>query len=378
MSFVSTYSALSIRGFVGQPTGWIFANSLSKTSTTANIELGYSVDIDNNGQYAVLGSRGLTYATVYTGSSFSSLSNITPSYGGSTSFGDNIVINGVGNIISAADSSNVVVFYRAISSWSQTQVLTGFTGGLVTVAVNNTDEYLAIASGNVNVYTGANGTYSLQQTLTTNNSGRSAIAFNATGDYLISGNTGYNSSRGQLFVYNRSGTTWSLQQTLQPSITAVGATFGNAADINEYGNVIVVSAPSMNSGAGVGSGTAYVFNRSGTTWTQTQILLPNDTASNQNFGSSISINNIGNVVMIGADGDDAGGIGTVNRGAVYVFENIQNTWIQTQKIISPAPANSEFFGFATSLAGNASIALIGAPGNDVPNTNVGVGYIFTQ
>ena len=64
-----------------------------------------------------------------------------------------------------------------------------------------------------------------------------------------------------------------------------------------------------------GHGSAYVFVRSGTVWTQQAKLTASDAAGMDNFGVSISIS--GDTVMIGASRADAPGV--ANTGGVYVF-----------------------------------------------------------
>jgi hypothetical protein len=80
---------------------------------------------------------------------------------------------------------------------------------------------------------------------------------------------------GAAYVYTRSGTSWSLQATLEVSNAAPGDVFGHSVDIS--GDTLVVSAPGEDSSAtGVNgdlddnsvtdSGAVYVFTRHATTW----------------------------------------------------------------------------------------------------------------
>lgn len=175
-------------------------------------------------------------------------------------------------------------------------------------------------------------------------------------DTVVVGATGSYSSLGKAYVYVRSGQTWSAQATLGGLDTVTGDSFG--AKVAVSADTAVVSAPQANTGFGYGSGAAYVFTRTGSAWSQQQKLLPADLAADDRFGATVALD--GDSVLIGASLDDTG-IG-VNAGSAYVFTRTGSAWSLQQKLL-PATANmGDLFGAAVALSGN--VAVVGAPGVD--------------
>jgi hypothetical protein len=54
--------------------------------------------------------------------------------------------------------------------------------------------------------------------------------------------------------------------------------------------------------AGTNAGSAYLFVRSGTAWTERAHLIPPDGAARDNFGRSVAVS--GHTAVVGAPGDD--------------------------------------------------------------------------
>jgi hypothetical protein len=77
------------------------------------------------------------------------------------------------------------------------------------------------------------------------------------------------------------------------------------------------------------AGAAYIFTRSGTTWTQQQKIQASDKQGNDEFGKSVAISGDGNTAIVGAL-EDTGGDG--DAGAAYIFTRSGTTWTQQQKI----------------------------------------------
>ncbi len=141
---------------------------------------------------------------------------------------------------------------------------------------------------------------------------------------------------GAVYVFVRNGTTWSQQAYLKASNTDPGDRFGQSASI--CGDTIVVGAPHEDSPAtGIngnqtvngasGAGAAYVFVRSGTTWSQEAYLKASNTDPIDWFGLSVSVS--GDTIVVGAPGEDSAATGvngdqnddgTPYAGAAYVFD----------------------------------------------------------
>lgn len=204
----------------------------------------------------------------------------------------------------------------------------------------------------------------------------SAIAI--SGDTMVTGSTDAShsgfTSPGAVYVYVRTGNTWTEQQKLMASDPANHALFGDAVAID--GNTIVVGASALNTNTGA----AYVFTRTGTNWTQQQKLTASDAAQNDAFGVSVDID--GDTVLVGASGDShPGGSGSTGanprQGSAYVFTRTGATWSQQDKLTMADAAN--FDGFGHSVALDTDTALIGTKFDDHGAIiDAGSAYIFTR
>jgi len=174
---------------------------------------------------------------------------------------------------------------------------------------------------------------------------------------------------GSAYVFTRTGTTWTQQAKLLASDAAAGDQFGFMVAIS--GDTALVGA-NWDDDNGDKSGSVYVFTRTGTTWTQQQKLLASDGQAGDRF-SLCFLDVSGDTALIGALGDDDMGS---NSGSAYVFTRTGTTWTQTQKIIALDGQAGDNFGYYTFLSGDT--ALIGAPNDDDNGANSGSAYVFTK
>jgi PKD repeat protein len=114
-----------------------------------------------------------------------------------------------------------------------------------------------------------------------------------------------------------------------------------------------------------------VFTRTGTTWTQQQKLFASDAEAVDVFGYSVSL--AGNIALIGAHGDDDNG---VDSGSAYVFTRTGTTWTQQATLHASDGAAWDWFGISVSLDDNT--ALIGVQLDDDNGDNSGSAYMFTK
>lgn len=194
--------------------------------------------------------------------------------------------------------------------------------------------------------------------------------FGATVD--ISGDTtvvGYGGFGGLfpafVFVRDSSNNSWSLQQEVFANPAIALEQFSSAVAID--GNTLVVGAPLHASTAGTSQGAAYVFTRSGTTWTQQAKLIPNDAAAFAEFGTSVDIS--GNTIVVGAPGDV--------RRAAYVFFRTGTAWAQQAKLT--AGGKSPNMDFGRRVAIHVDTVAVGAPLNDGPaGADQGAVFVFDR
>lgn len=163
---------------------------------------------------------------------------------------------------------------------------------------------------------------------------------------------------GSAYIFTNSDTAWMQQAKLLASDGAPIDSFGNSVSISE--NYAVIGACLDDNS----TGSAYVFERKGTTWTQQAKLLASDGKPDDHFGNSVSIN--GNHIVIGINMQG----GENSTESAYVFERYGTTWTQEAKLVSP---DSEPTGFGTSVSIHGDHIMIGAPCFDFLT---GAAYIF--
>jgi hypothetical protein len=186
------------------------------------------------------------------------------------------------------------------------------------------------------------------------------------GSHEIDFNTGLT---GAAYVFVRSGTTWTQQGYLQASNAGVDDQFGRSVSVS--GNYALVGAWGKDNEAGA----AYVFVRNGTTWSEQAYLKASNTQAGIRFGSSVSVS--GNTVVAGAYRErsnarnvngNQGDNSAIFAGAAYVFVRNGTTWsYQAYLKASNADAVDEF-GFSVAVSGDT--AVVGAHFEDSAATGV--------
>ena len=117
------------------------------------------------------------------------------------------------------------------------------------------------------------------------------------------------------------------------------------------------------------SGSAYVFHRSGTRWSQPAKCAAADGARGDFFGVSVSVS--GDTAVIGARLDDDAGPGS---GSAYVFSRSGTTWSQQAKLTAADGAAGDVFGWSIALSGDTVV--IAATRNDDRGNESGSAYVF--
>lgn len=181
------------------------------------------------------------------------------------------------------------------------------------------------------------------------------------GDTALVGAPDYfeNGIYGSVYVFTRAGTVWSQQTKLLRTSGAIEDNFGSVVALD--GDTALVGAHGLHDDFSL-TGSAYVFVRNGTTWSQQSTLLAPDGAGGDKFGGSVALN--GDTALIGAPGDDDW------KGSAYVFIRSGSAWSHQAKLLT-ADMDASIFGGSVSLEGDT--ALIGAPLG-----SGGSAYIFTR
>ena len=171
---------------------------------------------------------------------------------------------------------------------------------------------------------------------------------------------------GSMQVFVRNGTVWSHQAKLLPADLDPADNFGNSLDID--GDTIVAGSIGNNA-KDVNSGSAYIFVRTGTEWTEQGKLTARDGIAQDALGTSVAISV--DTVIAGAPRDDDNGS---NSGSVYIFTRTADGWAQQAKLVAGDGAAEDDFGESVAISGD--IALVGAPEHDAYGTNAGAVYVF--
>jgi len=195
-----------------------------------------------------------------------------------------------------------------------------------------------------------------------------------SGNYAIVGAPEYNhnanTNAGAAYIFVRSGTTWTQQQKLIASDLGGYDFFGRSVSIS--GEYAIIGAPLWDIGSSdTIEGVAYIFNRSGTNWSEQQKLIASDAGANDNFGSSVSIS--GNYAVVGAWPEDEGGS---DAGAVYIFVRTGTSWSQQYKLIASDSQSNDNFGWSVDIDGD--YVVIGAKNGDSNVIDSGSAYIFKR
>jgi hypothetical protein len=268
-------------------------------------------------------------------------------------------VNGNQADSSAPDAGAVYVFVRSGGTWTQQAYLKASNtdaGDLFGCAVSLDGDTLAV------------GAYSESSA--------------ATG---INGNQVDNSAAraGAVYVFVRSGSTWTQQAYLKASNTDAGDLFGRSVSLS--GDTLAVGAEGERSAAtGVNgnqaddtafeAGAAYVFVRTGTEWRQQAYIKASNTQGNDRF-SSVSLS--GDTLAVGAPGESSSATGIngnqadnnlSSSGAVYVFTRSGSTWRQQAYIKASNTGGDATFGRSLSLLGEA--LAVGAEGDASAATGV--------
>jgi len=180
-----------------------------------------------------------------------------------------------------------------------------------------------------------------------------------------------NSNQGSVYVFVLNGIDWNLQQKLIASDGAAGNKFGDSISLS--GNTALVGASGDDIDVNSDQGSAYIFVREGTIWSQQAKLITSDGAAEDYFGSSVALDD--DTALVGAPGDD---IETnVNQGSAYVFIYSETSWKLQAKLTASGPSEAEGFGYSVSL--DDDTALIGSPFNEIPHHGAaGAAYIFVR
>jgi len=243
-------------------------------------------------------------------------------------------------------------------------------------AFNDDDDVMGVDAGSAYVFTRSGNIWRQQAKLTAiDGSANDTFGGNValSGDTAVIGairddDKGDNS--GSAYVFTRSGSVWSQQAKVIATDTAEGDAFGQSIALS--GDTVVIGAP-HDDDKGDDSGSVYVFTRSGTVWSQEAKLTAADGAEGDVFGISIALS--GDTIVVGADLNDEQ---APNAGAAYIFTRSGSSWRQQAKLTAADGAETDIFGVRVALSGDTALISARRDDDDVMGVDAGSAYIFTR
>lgn len=323
----------------------------------------------------------------------------------SDEFGSSVALSSDGNTLAVgswldntaggADAGSVYVFTRnGINEWTEQTKLTSSLAGDsfgCSVALSSDGNTLAVGAyqndtvgangGAVWVFTRSGTTWSQQQKLTASNGVADdrfgvRVALLPDGNTLAVGaytdDTARGTDAGSVYVFTRSGITWSQQQQLTATDGAANNLFGSDVAWSSDGNTLIIGAQGGSSVVGA----VYVFTLNGNTWTQQQKLMASDGVTNDLFGISVAVSSDGNTIVAGANLDDYDS--KSSAGSVYVFTHNGTNWNQQAKLTASDSRTGDYFGLSVALSSDGNKLAVGAYGADLNIEDIGAVYIFTR
>ncbi len=363
----------------------------------------FGLSVSISGDYAIVGaqkdddngsSSGSAYVFKRTGTSWAEEAKLTASdaaadddFGYSVSIsGDYAIVGAVSDDDNGDGSGSAYVFKRTDTNWTQEAKLTASDGAeydMFGYSVSISGDYAIVDahrdddngsnSGSAYVFKRTDTSWAEEVKLTASDGAENDYfghPVSISGDYVIVGaykDDDNGGSSGSAYVFKRTDTSWTEEAKLTANDGASGDNFGKSVSISDDYVIVGAFADDDN---GSGSGSAYVFKRTGTNWTQEAKLTASDGASGDNFGHSVSIS--GGYAIVGAYQDDDNGDGS---GSAYVFKRTDTNWIEETKLTASDGAASDNFGGPVSISGD--YAIVGAYMDDDNGSNSGSAYIYS-
>jgi hypothetical protein len=360
-----------------------------------------------SGDTAVVGSpharvgafphAGAAYVYTRVGGIWTQQARLTASDGAAADwFGWSVAISGDTIVVGAwwhdsgtnPDQGSAYVFTRTGTTWSEQAKLTasdgarldqfgysvGVSGDTVVVGASPWEDEANVEGqrqGSAYVFARTGNTW-VEQAKLTPSAGFAGDKFGVRvaldGDTAVVGAGSDNAAQGSAYVYTRAGTTWTEQAKLTAADGAADDEFGFWVAVS--GDTVVVGAY-FDDVAYKDQGSAYVFTRSGGTWTEQARLIAADGAEGDLFGRSVAVS--GDTIVVGAQYDEIGG--NFHQGSASLFTRAGGIWTEKAKLTAADGNASDLFGVSVGVSGN--VAIVGANTADVGvMPSQGAAYVF--
>lgn len=313
--------------FVRSGATWVQQAKLTASDAAVADNFGERVDID--GDTIVVGAEGTRPAAVYvfvgSGSRWTQQAKLTSSdwqpldyFGWSLAISRDTIVVGapLDSTVAGREAGSAYVFFRSGTTWFRQAKLTAPDGAAADGFGSSVDV------GGSTVLVGASGH-----------------------DGTVPG--GY---VGSVYVFVRTPNSWVLQAQLTPFDGAGSDAFGTSVALD--GDTAVVGSLNDNGPPEDGPGAAYVYTRSGSTWSMhTRLSAPAELSGDSVFGSSVAVS--GPVVVVGMRRPVQGPIAS---GSVFLFVRSATGWTRQGVLTPPDSGHSRGFGLAVAVDGSTALA----------------------
>jgi hypothetical protein len=251
-------------------------------------------------------------------------------------------------------------------------------------------------AGSVYVFENQNGTWNQVQKIVASDRmendyfGRSIAV---SGDFMVIGAYGVDvdeqganplNGAGAVYVFRRTNNSWVEMQKVVASDRSKTDRFGEVVEIDE--DYFIVGAPSkdvLGTTTKYDVGAAYIFQRQMNSWVEVNKLMASDADADDEFGRSVEIYQ--GYVAVGAPEEDENSQGEDTKnasGSIYIFEENNGNWTETQKVVASDRSADDNFGISVAL--NKDQLFVGAhqdkedANGENPMTRAGSMYVFSK
>lgn len=396
--------------YVHSGMAWKQQAYIKASNTDTTDRFGYSVALSADGSTLAVGAyledspatgvdgeqssngangAGAAYVYVRTGAIWTQQAYIKASNTGAGDlFGRRLALSGDGSTL-------------AVAAYQEDSAATGIDGDQTDTGSNTGAVYVYARNGSSwsqQAYVKASNTGATDQfgtsvalsgdgsTLAVGAIGEDSAATGIDGDQTSNGAT----DSGAAYVYVRTGTTWRQQAYVKASNAGPGDVFGYTVALSGSGSTLAVGAfgedstalgtdGDQTSNGATNAGAAYVYVRTGTSWSQQAYVKASNTDANDEFGTSVALSADGSNLAVGAPFEDSAATGingdqvsnsAIDSGAAYVYVRNGIAWRQQTFVKAPNTGVGDLFGIWLAFLGTVPTLTVGANGEDSAATGI--------
>lgn len=335
---------------------WVYQQTLDPPDVSVDF-FGAAVAID--GDTIVVGAphydaanKGTAYVYVRSGDVWALQQQLALTLNAGDQFGSSVAIDGDWIVVGAqaadlpedsptiTDAGSASIFHRVGTTWTREQLLTSDTpvseehfgsgvaidNGIIAVGAPYATVDTNVQQGKTHYWTWTGTTWTYGGSFSVGG------VYCYHGQFMaLSNGTLIERGAGGPWVWNFNGASWQSQGRLRPADTPAGF-YGTALDI--CGDTAIVGYADKDVGTNALQGAAYLFTRSGTTWTERKTFTASDGEANDNFGQAVAIGPT--AAVVGAIGVDS------NSGAAYFYSTPATVLTPVHRFYRPA-MNTHFY-----------------------------------